>query len=498
MPCLSKPLPTLTNMPYEVMVNIISNSDCTRADWANFRLVCLAMEQPGASFLFRWVKMSRLKKDWDAFKEIASREHLSKHVRQIVWHELNIDSWTHTPRDLDPSSKKPKDKKGNEVNPFSRSEQLMKDALEDEDMFWLPKTTPTFNDRMPIYDHIVGTFISGFAMGVKDMPNLKSVRSVPMPKNRVFYYRGIPLRASLYRFQDTPVRNISNDGFFKFLLPIMSQPESKIVSLHWADEPAAITTYSFNLISHHVSAFESLTSIDLCICQSMQASQAGPDGLIACLGAAAKLRQLSLCFERTSVPFVLTNLIFEKCHWPELRSLKLMNASLPDGAYDFLCRNHSPALKYITLIMCNVKVSEFVAMRNASTVELQSIRIVTIPSRDLRMVSQQNLVEAFNTKSTRCLTVDGNDIELDTDEGELATGELATGVSDCDRHAWCMAGYYDPDIRDLEHECSDIERKVIEDDVYIPGDTDSDYDESYDTDDEIMEELINVIDMNAQ
>ncbi|KAH8162018.1 hypothetical protein CIB48_g6254 [Xylaria polymorpha] len=83
----------ILRFPYELCLQIASDKRLSRDDLAAMRLVCRLFASPAAEILFRRVKISRLKVDKDSLEHIAASEHLAQYVRELVWHELDLEAW---------------------------------------------------------------------------------------------------------------------------------------------------------------------------------------------------------------------------------------------------------------------------------------------------------------------------------------------------------------------------------------------------------------------
>ncbi|OTB00803.1 hypothetical protein M426DRAFT_15158 [Hypoxylon sp. CI-4A] len=75
----------------ELLYTVLEDSCITLEDLKSARLVSKYWTTIPTDLLFRRIGMSRLKKDHDAFFNIASRPHLANSVRILVWYELEND-----------------------------------------------------------------------------------------------------------------------------------------------------------------------------------------------------------------------------------------------------------------------------------------------------------------------------------------------------------------------------------------------------------------------
>ncbi|KAI1413786.1 hypothetical protein F5Y13DRAFT_160054 [Hypoxylon sp. FL1857] len=480
---MSKPdsRPMLAKLPYELIVQIISDGQFWRSDWKDFRLVCRAFEQPAASLLFRAVVVSRLRKDRDAFEQIAAHSHLAQHVRQIIWHELRLEAW------LFPDEDDSKSQSGNryyrsllgpeEVEGITLGDitRIMLAAANDPELFWWPRISED-----PIADQnrqrIISDFLSRFTRAVDSMPKLTSFRLCPMPADREFLYKGYPIRADLYRYWTNHSVTRISEGFCSFMLPVMGRAGSKIVSLHWADETIH-TSLALDMECKDKEAFSALTSIDLCIGGIPDREKVTVPNLVSCLKAATNLQHLSLCVERAdgiSQQKLVDGVL--GCRWPHLLSLRLSNHCGSVSNLDLFCKAHCETLRHLAFDICQVLNSDILRVKNSSKLRLDSITIST-PSATLREVSEGNLLACLNGESSQCLTVDGSDIfgclEDKTLKSNYSKSAIHTEVSKYDYHAWCMAGRSDLDVAHCKYTCD--EAYALES---CSEDEDADYEET--------------------
>ncbi|KAI2471268.1 hypothetical protein F4781DRAFT_429615 [Annulohypoxylon bovei var. microspora] len=460
----SGPQPILSGMPNELILEIISDKQISRQDLKNLRLVCHAFDQPVASILFRYITISRLREDRDAFEEIIARKHLAKHVRQIVWQELNLEA-------LD-------------VESFSIT-RLMKAAVEDTDLFWIPKAR---GSEMPSRSvrYSMATFLTRLAVAIERMPKLTAIRSCPMPYDRLFYYRGYPLQADLYRHQEKLSFQTGNHGFFNFLMPVMDQLNSKITSLHLADESTNSRSFIVNLKPSNSQAFEALTSIDLCFAQGDKLATVPPDGLVSCLSAARNLKHLSLCFERTGRPKPIIEVIFVGCHWPHLHTLTLMNVTwVEPPILALFCNKHATSLRHLDLVVCHIRPVHLRTIRNSAKLQLESIRMVGSPAAKAYFFHQKNILSYFNHKPR----VPPDNIKYEVPP--LFKNYISTERSIYDHHGWRMAGYYDThEIGRCKRLCDEAEEvnDTSSEDADYSSDSSSDSDDSDGRDSETYDE----------
>ncbi|KAI0148279.1 hypothetical protein F4776DRAFT_307247 [Hypoxylon sp. NC0597] len=464
--------PTLVTLPYELVVKIISNSQFYREDWKGFRLLCRAFEQPASSLLFRTVTISRLLEDRDKFEQIATHPHLAQHVRQVIWHELNLEAWRYPEEDetlrfdqgyLDRLAKF-EGSDGMELESITR---LMLDAVHDPELFWWPRISHDLIGGAEKRRCIISDFFFRFVAAIDRMPKLTAFRSSPMPVDRVFSYRGYPLQADLYRLWGGRIFYSGNEGFHNFMLPMMSRVKSKIASLHWADE-TIWTSLASNMKPVYSQAFSALMSIDLCVSGLDDGDRVSIPALLLCLNAATKLEHFSLCLERAepSTQRRLTDAIFSDCHWPRLSSLRLVNVWLRNSRLSQFCKNHSERLRHLTFNSCEVLTTDIFAANDVSDFNLESITISS-PSRAFMNVFKENLFEFINGESSNEVDIRGDDVLNDLDDRSVRSISgfdeiyVRTTYSKYDYHAWCMAGYYDLDAAYCEHTSDEAEKMEL-------------------------------------
>ncbi|KAL7628624.1 hypothetical protein AAE478_000139 [Parahypoxylon ruwenzoriense] len=426
-----KPSPTTTpaDLSFELVVQIASDEIFSRQDLKDLRLVCRAWDQPVASLLFRWIKISRLHKDRAAFQQIAACPHLAQHVQHLIWHELNLEFWPCKPV-LDDTQ-------------FESITRLMIAAVNDPDLFWLPRDSHLSTKQKERRQHIIDTFSTQFASALSRMPKLTTFTSCPMPNSRVISYRGYPLQADLYILQDDPKLTGGNDGFFTFMLPIlMGQTEPKINSLHWADERIS-TSLAINLKPEFSHAFSALASIDLCIGHYNEESI---DALVPCLSAATTLKNLSLCFERSfeRSRFVrnhrqkLMQRIFSECYWPRLTRLELVGVPLKRDEFGRFCRKHSGGLRCLMLTWCEVTIRDLTNLRGSPNLQLESITIKSDDDSGTDLTSEATVLAFINMTSSHITTADGVPFHNHTSRAQIRTVGC---IYDC--RAWSTASHFD-------------------------------------------------------
>ncbi|RYP48024.1 hypothetical protein DL768_006015 [Monosporascus sp. mg162] len=174
-------MPSIKDLPNKLLIRIVSYLPFHTKK--AFRLTCRAYEPIPLPFLFRQIRLSRLREDKDAFERIAARPHLRVHVRELVWYELELEAWrAPSPDDV-------------AVDDYDFMEQLMNAATSDYELFWIPRNALNCS-RLYIQERPFEllTQISG----------LKTVISRPIPADRIISYRGRPLPADLWTLNLEP------------------------------------------------------------------------------------------------------------------------------------------------------------------------------------------------------------------------------------------------------------------------------------------------------
>lgn len=195
----------ILRFPYELCLQIASDKRLSRDDLAAMRLVCRLFASPAAEILFRRVKISRLKVDKDSLEHIAASEHLAQYVRELVWHELDLEAWVTLEEEalslgIDhlPDGE------------FTSARKMMGDAASSTSLFWFP--------RLPFNDHqnFVLSSVSSFVAILDKFPHLTSFVSCPMPRDRYSTYNGSQIHFIVYRMHTQEISNTSNCGFFSY------------------------------------------------------------------------------------------------------------------------------------------------------------------------------------------------------------------------------------------------------------------------------------------
>ena len=315
---------SLGDLPSELLADILSELEGPD-DIKSFRLTCRGCASAAVPVLFGRIRVSRLRKDWDAFEQIATRPHLAQHVRELVWYELHLESWTGESQLLDA------DKNSGISDSYDVMRQLLSDAASDPDVFVIPTLAaspdPDEYDEEQVIRAVPNEHRVRFFELLDLMPNLTSFISWPMPYDREVPYNGYPISLDLFGLNLDRKFPGGNMGFLAFLLPALEQPKSTIVNLRLAEEMISHRTFlrpSCIALVHHLEAFGSLTSLDLHLNYFINehCMKEGTQDLNTCLKAAGQLRHLGLHLEAsTSAMWDSTSHSFgsHTCHSHELR-----------------------------------------------------------------------------------------------------------------------------------------------------------------------------------
>ncbi|KAI1781212.1 hypothetical protein F4818DRAFT_436406 [Hypoxylon cercidicola] len=301
---------------------------------------------------------------------------------------------------------------------------------------------------------IIESFLEYFTAALDRMPNLKMFISCAMPGDRVFHYEGYPLQADLYIVNENSQIIGGNKGFFRFMIPILIQ-QPRIKSLYWADERPDSSLFNLNPEAPH--AFSALTSIDLCISHFEKGDL---DTVVHFLSKAEELRNLSLCFERTSPKSgrELVEDVLLWYQWPHLTSLQLGGIQLPSSMLGRFCRRHSRRLRHLTFFMCKVTVPDLVQLRGTPNLELASITIRSDNDESTLFLPQERILPFVNMASSVIIGADGEPIPHNS------RYEIRTEASIYDHRTCSTAAYFDSKLNKFKHAYYNTDLKEIKSD----------------------------------
>ncbi|KAI1766510.1 hypothetical protein GGR53DRAFT_528597 [Hypoxylon sp. FL1150] len=401
----------LANLPLELFLQVIADETLSNRDLKALRLTCSGWAHHAEPHLFRRIVISRLREDKIKFEQISNTPHLARHVQQLVWHELCLEVWT------PPATEEDDD--------FEYMNSLLTRAANDSQLFWFPRKRQPRVRRAYIIKYFRGRFVDA----LNRMPKLRTFISCSMPPERTFYYEDYPLHAGLYSINQNIDLPGGNDGFFEIMLPLIAD-QQRIEALHLADERTDRSSLRRGM---EPFAFNALTSIDLCISHFEEDDL---DGLIICLLEAAELKNLSLCFERTSSStgkqVVDKILLFHS--WPHLTSLQLGGTRFSRELLGRFCRRHSEQLRHLALVMCRVSVRDLMQLTG---LQLDSITIRSNNDEFSHFIPQGRILPFINGESYSIIATERYRLL------EQHMCEIRTEVSIYDHHNCSTAAYFD-------------------------------------------------------
>lgn len=369
----------LTDLPAEIHHRIFEDNGLTMDDYKALRLTARCFYPPFTAKLFRQVPISKTKRDWQRFSEIASRPLIAQCVHEVVWYELVEDH-----RILCHSQ-------GQEVGCWCQEKASEKFPVTSHelaplarDIFWLSPEICDARDGVEL-SRLRKKFMSLIDL----LPNLGSFVSMPMPPRYILadgpytftaqlFYRCLGLTGPGFS------RHSVSSGFFHFLAPAIMENPSKIRRLHFIDHPSRPALYNFT--DSESPVFENLTDLNLCLnlvgtCHCF----------VSCLQRARKLRRLRMCFDRTSDKAVSNAMLTlfgsePKRYWPEISTLEFVRVGISpagDGAADgartllALLKEHAPTLRSLVLRECDVRRDMIEKMAEIPGLNLKSLRVMT-------------------------------------------------------------------------------------------------------------------------
>ncbi|RYP67995.1 hypothetical protein DL771_006918 [Monosporascus sp. 5C6A] len=399
-------MPSLKDLPNELLIFVISHLPVHTKK--AFRLTCRAYEPIPLPFLFRRIRLSRLREDKDAFERVAAHPQLRVHVRELVWYELELEAWR-VPWTGDVA--------GDDYN-FMR--RLMRAATSDCELFWIPIHASN-SSRLYFQQH--------FFELLAQIPGLRTVASRPIPADRIILYKGRPLPADLWTLSLEPNISGGNQGFFTYLVPAMRRPQSNIANLQLAEERLSRSgLFDRRYGAPDADAFRSLASIDLCLNDLLwdHDGQKRSWALPRCLRGAQELRHLKLHIKvspfRDEQLHSFLNEVFGEAFWPSLTSLHLVD--IPGVCRDSIARcleRHATTLHSLNFEECMVNWGDIRKLKSLH-LRLGSIKI-TQPYYYDRILGQQQLLSYVNNV-TPLYNAETSDIpQLDESDGAVVVTE---------------------------------------------------------------------------
>ena len=418
----------ITDLAPELIRQIFKDTCISRDDLKSLRLFCRHFTGEATRLLFYRVCISNLKRDRDAFLNVAARPHLAGAVRVLAWYELTegelglqpyfnllYNDRTLTGEDIE--------------NPSDFYRDIVAQA---RDAFWIPthylypresdiETTPP-----PKQADVLEMFRPHFYAAL-DAMNLHTIISQPMDPYRLLTksLTDYPITVQLLLRDTLNTQPQMNDGFYDLLGPAMARytTTKPITRLYFADESKDSSL--IRLDESFLPAFVHLTHIDLCI--SRVSNLLGLKNLNACLQAAASLSHLRLCFER-SVSYFMPHwegvgyhaededenkdsldrksmfdllLCDADAHWTKLQSLHLEDLWFPTFSVLRFVRKHASSLRYLRTDSCRLTAGVVLSLAGIPGLRLEQLVVLpTVASEETVSVSETRLLAFVNGGGT--------------------------------------------------------------------------------------------------
>ena len=403
----------LADLPVEILTAIHEDDDLEVDDYKSLRLATRIFHAVSTEKIFRTVRISKTKRDWDTFRSIASSPLLARCVKELVWYELLEDD-----KILCHSQGMEQgcwcESKATEWAPVTAHEL----APLAKDIFWL---TAAMCEERP--SEKLMKYQNDFFSSLRSMPALDSFVVMPMPPTYALsddpygltaglFYRCVTLRGPGY------TRHSIHPGFFHFLAPTMAREGSNIRSLHFIDHPKRSAIYNFTVPP--CPAFDHLTQINLCLNFVNDC-----EGLVACLRRAKSLKSLRICLDRSAMSGnqgVMANaassLFDHKStrYWPSLTIVELVEVYLrrqeeinvySDDAFIAFLEAHAPTLRHLTLQKCQLYRNMVERIATVPGLNLSSLRILVPDHGVTHWVNEDDLLEFVNGKETSGRAISG-------------------------------------------------------------------------------------------
>ena len=377
----SSNMANIQNLPTELL-DMIFLLLC-QTDRKSIRATCRILERHTTSDIFRRISILFLKTDRDNFFHISNAPHLQPFVRDLVWYECDVNP-PHPvkfPRyilDCYPGLHKYPGKATSYADENDACSLVWKlSEAYRASLWWTSKpTSDIFKDEIDEHralenlekkrhDSLV---MIGQALG--RLPNLRTVVSQAMPRNRLLAVSDYPFTADMIR-QKLPDQSISHG--LLFMLDAIAAFDLSIQNLFWAYQT---TANSADSLSHLVGrAFENLRLIDLCrTVHYIDNKHPNIMNLARCLQSSIQLRNLTLCFEKASKSkqFFLRMLpwfdcLIEGSYWPALESLRLAEFWIHEKGILAFLQKHVNSLRRLSLEDCLCYDKEAVASSGLRT-----------------------------------------------------------------------------------------------------------------------------------
>ncbi|KAI0454755.1 hypothetical protein F5B21DRAFT_474045 [Xylaria acuta] len=353
-----------------------------REDIKSMRRTCKFFNEIAKPALFYGrIVLSRVKKDRDAFEEVA--EDYGRHVKEFVWQELDIESWQHDSNDR------------STYWPPSRREAVTA-AARDADLFWIPSTRDPNGDDDDILRPNQPWVADWLSRGIGKMPNIATITIQPTSRRRKFKHKEYEFSAWEFLYQKKrEYRNrqirLSGRSDNQIALPSPVGRRHKARTLNVTTNMQRMDLW--NILGHvglqDREALRHLTTINICAFEGFTNDFVGGDAFPHCLQGAENLRNLRLCFpiDRSGrghpPPLALAvddfpHRLFADTNWPHLHSLHLVNApsflgKICDGGGSLFV-GMGPQLRHLTLENSSVEPRQIYGLRTFPHLESITIR----------------------------------------------------------------------------------------------------------------------------
>ncbi|KAI2471116.1 hypothetical protein F4781DRAFT_143001 [Annulohypoxylon bovei var. microspora] len=383
-------------LPPELLHIIFTDVRITQDDLKSFRLVSRSWTDNATVLLFRRIPLSRLKKDRDAFFNIASRSHLATCARVLVWYELgnDIPDW-YTP-DHSPDAEGYLESLDEDANTQFFYSELSSQIL---DLFWFSLQIALRGDKTPSEAvnkemHKLEDFMIQFYDALDAMPNLHTLVSQPMHPCRLLTKSptAYPITAQLLSGGLRTVGSHLTQTTHALLHlglrmhRITRAPKDKLTRFYYADihESSAFPNIRMKYLS---TLFPKLTHLDLCI-----GTITNPKDLYELrdfISAAKCLTHLRLCFERSYLTSLENGPYDSKAHvilghpefhLPQLCYLHLTDMRISPSKLLRVVKKHASTLRVLRIYdnLSPAIIKSFVNMMMLHELELDDLVIIPI------------------------------------------------------------------------------------------------------------------------
>ncbi|KAF5026017.1 hypothetical protein F66182_1919 [Fusarium sp. NRRL 66182] len=444
---------SLLSLPFEILSDIISlesPSILDREDLKALRLSCRQLSVITTPFLFYRIRISPLIKDHQSFINISIHQHLSQHVRILVWEELDGDFL-----ELHPQVWR------SGVRPTLQAHELQ--FFEDltaqiRQLFWYRfySSSPQESDGATTDDDSQHSTFLDMATRIENnivnsFPNLNTLVSKPMhPRRQIELPSGYPVSVETIRtfIQRNQFRCTFNRGFTAVLIPALKRladdadstlpNKPRVTRLAFADEGFAHITSLTRLTADDAPAFKQLTHLNLCISGNRHRVSEDSAGFLTCLSSANSLTNLELCQE------VDPEDVFDRLDSSQIPTFpRLAEVHLSD----FPPRVGLPKLRLSGVVLDAIPPSspvEFIS-RHAKTLRAVYITASSIPKSALEQLASLNCLQL-----KRFVVISGDDLEDDRQEhiSEQAILNYINKITDLNQER--PPPPFDPQDRDTE------------------------------------------------